>query len=67
MKKIKKDIQAGNQKVQYKTTERCRKCGTTINELTTFSGGVCVDCYAKVYEKLPEDKRIPDFTNTINL
>jgi len=45
---------------------KCKKCGKNIDPLEVFSGGICVDCYEKKFNKeilktgiLPK----PDFRN----
>ena len=60
-----KKIQAETQRLQHETNKKCRKCGVTIDVLTTFSGGMCVDCYAEVYETLSENQKVPNFIGTI--
>jgi uncharacterized OB-fold protein len=32
------------------TGTKCKKCGTQIDELCVFPGGVCLDCHAKKFD-----------------
>ena len=45
---------------------KCKTCKKNIDQLSVFSGGICVDCYEKQYNKNLKKTGIipkPDFKN----
>ena len=46
---------------------KCRQCGKEVKKLNLFSGGICVDCYEKNFDKLTDEEKKPNFTKTINI
>jgi len=45
---------------------KCKKCGKKVHPLEVFSGGICVNCYEKQFNKEVAKTGIlpkPDFVN----
>jgi hypothetical protein len=48
-------------------TVACKKCGKEIDPLSVFPGGICLECHAAVWDKVPLDRMPPpDFVGAIN-
>ena len=43
----------------------CKRCGKEVEELDLFSGGICLECYEKEYEKLSEKDKKPVFDKSL--
>lgn len=45
----------------------CKKCDKEIKNIDVFTGGICIECYEKEYEKMSDNEKIPIFgKNLIN-
>jgi len=47
------------------TKEKCKKCKKEVDVLELFSGGLCLKCYEKEYEKLSEKDKKPVFDKSL--
>jgi len=45
----------------------CTKCATEISALAVFPGGICVDCYAVVFDSLPTQDIAELFRGSVNI
>jgi hypothetical protein len=46
---------------------QCQTCKAPVDALNRFPGGLCLGCYAKVFDTLTEAEKKPDFLKAINL
>ena len=48
-------------------TTTCTTCETEIDVLAVFPGGICVDCYAVVFDSMPTQDIAGLFRGSINI
>jgi len=44
---------------------KCSKCKKEVDILELFSGGLCLECYEKDFDKLTKKEKIPIFDKSL--